>query len=138
LSIITRDLVVTKSGDQLGKVGDDANYTVTIFNSGDVNLYPQSITDSLVGSLAASSFIESDTDNNILEVGETWTLFYQRTVLAGDPDQLVNTVTAVFDTAVGLDGIEVTHPTATRSACSSRPCRSPRPPTRWPRWWGRR
>jgi uncharacterized repeat protein (TIGR01451 family) len=102
------EFTIDKTGDTLSKVGDDVNYTITITNAGGLPMFPQSISDSLQGSLSASSFTESGADNNVLDVGETWTLQYSRTVQAGDPDPLVNTVTAVFDTQANLAGIELT------------------------------
>jgi uncharacterized repeat protein (TIGR01451 family) len=102
------DFTIDKTGDTLSKVGDAVNYTITIVNTGGLALFPQSITDSLQGSLGASSFTESGTNNDFLDVGETWTLNYSRTVQVGDPDPLVNTVTAVFDTQSDLLGVEVT------------------------------
>src|SRR5262249_58526204 len=90
------------------KVGDAVDYTITIVNTGALPMFPQSISDSLVGVLSPSSFTESGTNNDVLDVGETWTLHYSRTVQAGDPDPLVNIVTAVFDTQANLAGIELT------------------------------
>jgi len=102
------DFTIDKTGDTLSKITDDVNYTVTIVNTGGIALYPQSITDTLKGTLSASSFTESGTNNDVLDAGETWTLSYKRTVQAGDADPLVNTVTAIFDTSSTLLGIDVT------------------------------
>src|SRR5262249_43068252 len=55
-----------------------------------------------------NAFTESKTDNNILEVGETWTGTFSRTVQPGDPDPLPNTVTAIFNDAQDLSGDQVT------------------------------
>jgi uncharacterized repeat protein (TIGR01451 family) len=107
--IANPQILVDKSGDTLGKIGDAADYTFTITNTGNVPLYPQSLTDTLLGALNASSFVESITDDNVLQVGETWTLSTTRVVQPGDPDPLPNTFTAVFDTAAGLTGDEATH-----------------------------
>ena len=67
-------ILVDKTGDTLGKIGDAADYTFTVTNTGNFPLYPQSLSDSLLGTLSASSFTESITDDNVLQVGETWTL----------------------------------------------------------------
>jgi hypothetical protein len=102
------NFTIDKTGDTLSKVGDAVDYTITIVNTGALPMFPQSISDSLVGVLSPSGFTESGTNNDVLDVGETWTLHYSRTVQAGDPDPLVNTVTAVFDTQANLAGIELT------------------------------
>jgi hypothetical protein len=92
---------VKKEAQELSKVGDTANYTVTIENTGIVRLYKQSITDSRYGSL--SSYCGA-----YLDPGQKCTISYQHVVGSGDPDPLTNTVTAIYDDAENLQGAEVT------------------------------
>ena len=60
---------ISKTGDALSKVGDDVNYTITITNTsepGSGPLTPQSISDTLLGTLNPAAFTESLTDNNLV------------------------------------------------------------------------
>ena len=41
------DIDVEKTGDELVKVGDDVDYTITVSNTGRATLYKQSIIDTL-------------------------------------------------------------------------------------------
>ena len=102
------DYTIVKTGDELSKIGDLTSYTITITNTGGLALFPQSINDTLAGSLSAGSFSESGTDNDILDLGETWTRTYDAQIPQGASDPFVNTVTAIFDTQANLSGIEVT------------------------------
>ncbi|HET6575954.1 MAG TPA: matrixin family metalloprotease [Fimbriiglobus sp.] len=102
---------IDKTGDTLSKIGDPTSYTITIVNTGELPLYPQSIVDDNpgVGSIPASAFTETGgTINYVLEPGETWTRTYSANIPAGASDPFVNTVTATFDTSSGLNGTEVT------------------------------
>jgi uncharacterized repeat protein (TIGR01451 family) len=90
---------VTKTGDELSKVGDEVTYTFTIENtsSGDSpNLVLDSIDDSLLGNLADG---EAPPDCGNLAPGATCTFDVSRTVQAGDPDPLENTVTVHYHPA---------------------------------------
>ena len=93
---------VTKSGDTLSKVGDSVDYSITVENTGSVTLYKQSITDTLLGSLTGNAGCGAS-----LAPGATCTINTSRTVQAGDPDPLPNTVTAIYDSSAALDGSEV-------------------------------
>jgi uncharacterized repeat protein (TIGR01451 family) len=92
---------VKKEAQDLSKVGDTVNYTVTIENTGIVRLYKQSINDSVYGDLTAQC------NGPYLDPGQKCTISYQRIVQSGDVDPLANTVTAVFDDSAGLNGSEV-------------------------------
>ena len=92
---------VKKEAQDLSKVGDTVNYTVTIENTGIVRLYKQSISDSLYGDLAGQC-------GTYLDAGQKCTITYSRIVASGDPDPLTNKVTAVYDDAATLNGAEVT------------------------------
>jgi uncharacterized repeat protein (TIGR01451 family) len=101
---------VTKSGDELSKVGDDVDYTITIENTGGVTLYKQSIVDSLFGDLTdgSNALITSSDCGASLAAGDSCTITVTRTVQEGDPDPLPNTVTVVYNSSSDLLGDEVT------------------------------
>ena len=75
---------VAKTGDELSKVTDSVNYTITLSNtsSADTPAMTCSANDSLLGNVY----------NAVLPLGDT-VIPTSRTVQAGDPDPLVNTVT---------------------------------------------
>jgi hypothetical protein len=104
---------VTKTGDTLSKVGDDANYTVTIENNGALTLYKDDISDTLLGSITANGVdqinpnVQSNTCGPTLAPGASCTITLKRTVLAGDPDPLPNTVTVVYKGKSDLSGTAV-------------------------------
>ena len=83
------DITVTKTADELSKVGDPVTYTIEICNVGDTPVNRESVIDSLLGDIGASF-------PATLAPGECATVELQRTVAAGDPDPLVNTVTATY------------------------------------------
>lgn len=104
---------VTKTGNTLSKVGDPVDYTVTIENSGSLPLFKDDISDDLLGSITvngvdqANSNVVSNTCGVSLVPGATCTITLQRTVLAGDPDPLPNTVTVTYKGKSDLTGIAV-------------------------------
>ncbi|MRR30160.1 hypothetical protein EG834_07535, partial [bacterium] len=104
---------VVKTGDTLSKVGDPADYTVTITNTGSITLYKDDISDSLLGSITAdgadqaNSNVVSNTCGVSLAAGASCTITLQRTVLAGDPDPLPNTVSITYRGKANLSGIAV-------------------------------
>lgn len=98
------NFTVAKTGDLLSKVGDPVQNDVTITSNSLPNtpaLVPDPITDSLLGPLPAALFNESGLNNDLLEPGEIWTAQLTHTVLATDPDPLVNTVATTFTNAGG-------------------------------------
>jgi uncharacterized repeat protein (TIGR01451 family) len=102
---------VQKTGTTLSKVGDPANYTITITNTGFVPLYKDSITDTLLGSIAsggvnngANPYVVTNTCGASLAPGASCTITLQRLIQAGDPDPLPNTVTAVYRGNQDLSG----------------------------------
>lgn len=105
---------VEKSGDELSKVGDAVNYTITITNTGAVTLYKDDITDSLLGNITldsvdqSNSFITGNTCGASLAPGASCTITATRTVQAGDPDPLPNTVTVVYKGKSDLSGTAIT------------------------------
>jgi len=106
-------LEVTKTGDELGKIGDPADYTIEVENTGVIDLYAEDITDTLLGDLLdpTNPFVTSDDcgpAGTVLAPSDTCTITATRTIQAGDPDPLPNTVTATYDSNAALDGTDVT------------------------------
>ncbi|MEK7422440.1 MAG: hypothetical protein AAB131_01235, partial [Actinomycetota bacterium] len=95
-------LSVDKTGPELAKVGDDATYTITITNDGARILYKESIIDDVLGDLTADAGCGAS-----LPPGASCTITVSRTIQAGDPDPLVNTVSIIYDTRSDLTGDEV-------------------------------
>ena len=90
-------VVVTKTGDELSKVGDDVTYTFTVENTSSLDspdLILDSFTDTLLGDLTADAGYDDDCDQ--LAPGDTCSFDVTRTVQVGDPDPLVNTVTVHY------------------------------------------
>jgi len=82
-------ITVTKSADVLSKVGDPVTYTIQVCNTGLVTVNRQSVIDSLIGDITAefaATLAPAAFDDVVLS----------RDVAAGDPDPLVNTVTATY------------------------------------------
>jgi len=101
---------VTKTGDALSKVGDQAHYTVAIENTGAITLYKESIIDDVLGNLTDGSDanITSSTCGASLAPGASCTIQMTYTVQGDDPDPLVNTVDIVYDNKANLTGTNVT------------------------------
>ncbi len=80
--------------DRFHEAGEVLNYTVTVENTGQVAIEDLYITDTLVPT-AEMTLAESGTADEILEVGETWTLTYTYTVKQTDvaAGKVRNTVT---------------------------------------------
>jgi uncharacterized repeat protein (TIGR01451 family) len=74
-------------------VGDTTTYTFVVTNTGDVPLTRQSVNDTLLGDLTADF-------PATLAAGQSVTVTETRTVLAGDPSPLPNTVTSVYGNSV--------------------------------------
>jgi hypothetical protein len=85
-------ITVDKTASPQSKVTDPVDYSITICNTSLITVNRVSVNDTLVGDIAAN-FPAS------LAPGACATYNYQRTVVAGDPDQLANTVTAVYSGA---------------------------------------
>jgi hypothetical protein len=103
------NIEVTQTGNTLGPVTDPVDYIITVTNTGAMPLFPRSINDvgdgwSGLGDLlnpANRTGIDDSVggpglEDNVLAIGETWTITASYTVKAGDPDPLKNTVTAIF------------------------------------------
>jgi uncharacterized repeat protein (TIGR01451 family) len=106
-------VAVTKTGDTLSKVGDPVDYTVTIQNTGALTLYKDDITDTLLGNITingvnqVNSFVQGNTCGASLAPNASCTITLKRTVQAGDPDPLPNTVNIVYRSKSDLSGSAV-------------------------------
>lgn len=90
------DISVTKTADALSKVGDAVNYTICVTNNGDGIVNRVSVIDNLVGNITAQF-------PATLAPGVSFCYTYSRVVALGDPDPLINTVTAIYGTAPNTD-----------------------------------
>jgi uncharacterized repeat protein (TIGR01451 family) len=86
-------ITVTKVADELSKVGDPVNYTIEVCNTGLITVTRQSVIDSLLGNISASF-------DATLAPGACDSAQVSRTVQPGDPDPLVNTVTATYTAGI--------------------------------------
>ena len=84
------EIDITKTGDELSKVGDEITYTITITNTGNIGLEHITVTDTLLGDLSAYF---ADT----LAVGASESHDFPYEVQPGDPDPLPNTATVHSD-----------------------------------------
>ena len=84
-------------------------YTFVLTNDGDVPVNRTSVNDTLLGDISAQF-------PATLAAGESATVTINRTVVAGDPDPLPNTVTAIYSAGTG---IFQTSDTATGSASTN-------------------
>jgi hypothetical protein len=111
---------VQKTGDTLSKVGDPADYTITITNDGAITLFKDDITDSLFGNLVVNGVNQGNpnawTSFNFatgtpcgasLAPGASCTIQVTRTVQAGDPDPLPNTVTVHYNNKADFSDTDV-------------------------------
>ncbi len=105
LIVCPADITITKTADALSKVGDSVTYTFEICNVGEGVVDRGTVTDTLLGDLTHPS-------RQTLDPDECATVIRMRTVEAGDPDPLPNTVTATYSTGASSD-------TATASASTN-------------------
>ena len=101
---IIAEIEVTKDGPDLSKVGDPTDYTITIENTGNVQLFIESVSDSLAGDLTADVVAECGP----LAVGELCTFMYSYTPVEGDADPLLNTVDVTANSASDFTGADAT------------------------------
>ena len=114
------EIEVTKTGDELSKVGDDVDYTITIENTGALTVWKDDISDTVFGNLVVNGVNQADpnawTDFNFatadpcgasLAPGADCTIEVTRTVQEGDDDPLPNTVTATYRGHSDLSGSAV-------------------------------
>ncbi|MGH2784272.1 MAG: DUF7507 domain-containing protein [Actinomycetota bacterium] len=89
-------VTITKSGDTLGKIGDNVHYTFEIENTSTEDapdLILDSITDTLLGDLEDAAV---DAGCGTLSPGDSCSFGADRVVQQGDPDPLPNTVTVHY------------------------------------------
>jgi hypothetical protein len=103
-------LEVTKSGPEISKRGDTVGYTVTIRNVGLARLYQKSILDSRQGDLTGQGSCGASLAKNDGQPGgpDECTIQYNYTIKAGDPDPLVNKVTALYTERADFTGVQIT------------------------------
>ena len=89
VGIVAPAITVSKTATALSKVGDDVTYAIEICNTGTVSVDRTSVMDSLLGDIGGSF-------DATFAPGACSSATLTRTVMAGDPDPLVNTVTAVY------------------------------------------
>jgi len=93
VDVLHPKIKVTKTADKTMAHEDDTiTYTYTVTNSGDTTLKDVSVSDDVAGTAA---YLSGDIDGDCwLDTDETWTFKATYKVKGGDPDPLVNTVTA--------------------------------------------
>ncbi len=89
------EITISKTTDELSKVGDSITYTFEICNVGDVTVNRGTVIDTLLGDI--STFFPAT-----LTPGECVVVERTRPVAAGDPDPLGNTVTATYTSGSGI------------------------------------
>ena len=94
---------IRKDGPGLSKVGDDVTYDFEIENTGAAKLFLDTLTDDVLGDLEEDAPDACD----VLDVGEICSFSVNYTVQEGDPDPLVNTVTAVYKGEEDLSGAAI-------------------------------
>ncbi|MHA2374634.1 MAG: DUF7507 domain-containing protein [Candidatus Thorarchaeota archaeon] len=105
VDVLRTGVVISKIGSALAHVGDAIDYTITVQNTGETDLYITSLTDTLLLDLLSYP-ISGDVDSDgVLDFGETWTIDVSRTVLETDPDPLLNSVTIVATNSFGEDEV---------------------------------
>ena len=87
--IVAPSIEVTKTADALGKVTDPVSYTIQVCNTSLITLTKTSVIDSIIPGVDAAF-------GATLAPGACESENFTRTVVAGDPDPLVNTVTAIY------------------------------------------
>jgi len=102
VNLFQPSVTVDKSGDTLSKVGDPVNYTFLVTNTGSDDspaLVNGTIVDTLLGNLLdpANPSVTGSDCTATLAFGESCTISATRTVQAGDPDPLPNTVTVHYN-----------------------------------------
>jgi uncharacterized repeat protein (TIGR01451 family) len=96
LNLFQPSVTVEKTGDTLGKIGDPAHYHFVITNTSSddsPDLKLESVTDDVVGDLTTAA---TDAGCGTLAPGANCSFDAERTVVAGDPDPLVNRVDVLY------------------------------------------
>jgi uncharacterized repeat protein (TIGR01451 family) len=93
-TILHPSIDVEKSCAPMAHVGDTVTYTISVTNTGDVDLTNVTVIDTILGDLSASF-------SGNLAAGASESHDFQYTVLESDPDPLVNVVTATGNPVIG-------------------------------------
>ena len=109
----SRRSTIDKTGDTLSKIGDAVNYTITVTNTSSADSPNLTCTVSDAAARRSNKTVK-------LAPGAGDVTNATRTVLAGDPDPLVNTATVDLHASTASRNVLAPSPTATRSTCSSR------------------
>ncbi len=106
VDLLYADIDLTKTGPESAEIGETITYTLTVENTGDVDLYITSFTDSLLGDITESDYVSGDTnEDGILNPGEIWTFEVEYTVGAEDTDPLPNTAEVCAENQYGMDEV---------------------------------
>jgi uncharacterized repeat protein (TIGR01451 family) len=96
-------VAIKKTGPTDAEVGETITYTITVTNSGEVDLYITSLTDSLLGDL------KSQISGGVITMAEgSETFTYTYTVQQTDPDPLPNTIFVAGENQFGGDPVNNT------------------------------
>ncbi len=115
VDLVHPNITVTKTANNtISKAGDALTYTITVTNTGDVDLNTNSVSDSLLGDISASF-------GAALAAGASETKTFDYIVKASDPDPLNNTVTVHYSvtslpndvTAQASATVDLVHPDMT-------------------------
>lgn len=96
---------VSKSGPEKSKIGDDADFTFTITNTGAITLYLDTVVDDVLGDLEADA-VGAGCASLAAQASCEFTV--TRAIPDGSPDPLVNTVTVHYNSAQNLQGDDQT------------------------------
>ena len=89
----TPDLEITKTGDDLSKIGDEVTYNFVIQNIGDVELELVSVIDDVLGDITGYVPVAGE----VLNPTEITTFIVNYEIQGDDPDPLINTVEAIYN-----------------------------------------
>ena len=84
--LIGKHYTIADGGPAVNQAGDVINYTITLTNTGNVNLTGVSVSDPLLGGLLSGPATESLTTNGIFEINEVWTYTGSYSVQQSDID----------------------------------------------------
>ncbi len=93
--IVHPEIKVEKTGPLTAVVGATINYTITVTNTGDTDLYIDSLNDSVHGDL--SGYIT----NGVITMAEGYETFWYNELAGASPDPLVNNISVVANDGRG-------------------------------------
>jgi uncharacterized repeat protein (TIGR01451 family) len=104
VDVLRTDVSIQKTGPISAHVGETITYTITIENTGEVNLTIATLNDDLLGDITGTPDSGDDGDG-VFEPGETWSYDVDYTILITDPDPLLNNVTINAENDYGKDPV---------------------------------